>query len=105
MTGNDDIRMASDPQQDFVNCGEDASGTDVDTARVSGNDLLEGTLAGSLTTTTGLSCERIIVDGVATPRIQPERSNPRRAGVLTLSVGALALKNPSRPLSSDSISD
>jgi Ca2+-binding RTX toxin-like protein len=69
MTGNDDIRMSGDTHQDFVNCGEDPGGTDVDTARVSGNDLINGTLAGGLTTTTGLSCERVIVDGVAIPQL------------------------------------
>lgn len=68
-TGNDTIRMVRDPQSDFVNCGDDASGTDIDTAYVSGNDAVDGVTAGGLTTTTGLSCERLFVDGVQIPQI------------------------------------
>ncbi len=62
--GDDFIKMVGDTDQDFVNCGEDADGTDVDRAEVSGNDLVDGTSAGALTTTAGLSCEVVVVDGV-----------------------------------------
>ncbi len=44
--GDDFIKMVGDAQQDFVNCGEDADGADVDRAEVSGNDLIDGTTAG-----------------------------------------------------------
>jgi hypothetical protein len=44
-TGNDDIRLTGDPQRDIVNYGEDPGGADVDTARVSGNDLVDCALA------------------------------------------------------------
>lgn len=67
--GNDTVRMTGDTQQDFVNCGEDASGADLDTAYVSGNDLVDGTRAGALTTTALLSCERVIVEGVPVPTL------------------------------------
>ena len=67
--GDDFIKMVGDAQQDFVNCGEDADGTDVDRAEVSGNDLVDGTLAGALTTTLGLSCEVLVVDGVPVPQL------------------------------------
>ena len=68
-SGNDVIRMTGDTQQDFVNCGEDSSGADIDTAYVSGNDLVDGTRAGAITVTTGFSCERIFMDGVALPQV------------------------------------
>jgi hypothetical protein len=32
-TGDDTIRMVGDTDPDFVNCGEDPSGTDIDTAQ------------------------------------------------------------------------
>lgn len=65
--GNDEIRMVNDPQRDFVNCGENVGGKDVDTARVAWNDLIDGRLAGNLTTTEGLTCERVFVDGEELP--------------------------------------
>lgn len=67
--GDDLIKMVGDTDQDFVNCGEDADGTDVDRAEVSGNDLVDGTAAGALTTTLGLSCEVVVVDGVPVPQL------------------------------------
>lgn len=67
--GNDTIRMFGDNAQDFVNCGEDSDGTDADTAYVSGNDVVDGTRAGLLTTTLATNCERIFVDGVAIPQL------------------------------------
>ncbi len=68
-TGDDFIKMVGDTDQDFVNCGEDADGADVDRAEVSGNDLVDGTTAGALTTTLGLSCEVVVVDGVPVPQL------------------------------------
>ena len=67
--GDDFIKMVGDTDQDFVNCGEDADGMDVDRAEVSGNDLVDGTAAGALTTTLGLSCEVVVVDGVPVPQL------------------------------------
>lgn len=67
--GSDTIRTVGDAQRDYISCGEDADGQDIDTADVSGNDVVDGTLAGALTTTTVTSCEVIFVDGIRIPQL------------------------------------
>lgn len=62
--GDDTIRTVGDTQVDFVNCG-----ADVDFAEVSGNDVVDGTAASALTTTTLTSCEQITVDGIPVPNL------------------------------------
>ena len=70
-SGNDTIRTGDDAAPDDVDCGEDVGGqeidTDVDTAYVERNDLVDGQKAGLLTTTDGLSCERLFVNGAELP--------------------------------------
>ncbi len=46
-----------------------ASGTDIDSASVNANDVVDGMRAGLIVSTTGLTCERLTVDGVAVPRV------------------------------------
>ncbi len=66
-SGNDTIRTGDDAVSDDVNCGEDISdqetATDFDTAYVERNDLVDGQRAGLLTSTDGLTCERLFVNG------------------------------------------
>ncbi len=67
--GDDTITAAGDTRQDFVNCGEDPDGTDIDTAFVNGQDTVDTQQASLITTTTVLSCERLFVDGVRIPQV------------------------------------
>ena len=67
--GDDTIRAVGDTKQDFVNCGEDADGTDSDTAYVNGQDVVDSQRARLITTTTGLSCEILFVDGIRIPSV------------------------------------
>lgn len=62
--GDDDLRSVGDAVVDFVNCG---TGTDI--AYVSGNDVVDGTEAGGLTSTLGLTCETLVVDGRRIPPV------------------------------------
>ncbi len=68
-TGDDTLRAVNDTRQDFVNCGEDAGGGDVDTAYVNGQDTVDSQQASLITTTTGLSCEILFVDGIRIPQV------------------------------------
>jgi hypothetical protein len=68
-TGDDTIRAVGDTRQDFINCGEDADGQDVDTAYFNGQDLVDSQQASLIMTTTGLSCEVLFVDGIRIPTL------------------------------------
>lgn len=68
-TGDDTLRTVGDTKQDFVNCGEDPDGRDVDTAYVNGQDTVDSQNASLITTTTGLSCEILFVDGLRIPQV------------------------------------
>ena len=68
-TGDDTLNTVGDTKQDFVNCGEDADGMDVDTANVNGQDTVDTQQASLITTTTGLSCEVLFVDGIRIPQL------------------------------------
>lgn len=68
ITHNDTLFAEGDAKADSINCGDDASGDDVDTAHVNGQDTVDSQDASLITTTTGLSCEMLFVDGVAIPQ-------------------------------------
>jgi Ca2+-binding RTX toxin-like protein len=68
-TGDDTIRAVGDTKQDFINCGEDADGQDVDTAYVNGQDTVDSQQASLITTTVGLSCEVLFVEGLRIPQV------------------------------------
>lgn len=60
---NDRIYAANDASnRDDINCG---TGTDV--AYVDSNDVVDGVLADTLVVNTGLSCERLYVNGILIP--------------------------------------
>jgi Ca2+-binding RTX toxin-like protein len=67
--GDDTIRAVNDTKQDFINCGEDADGQDVDTAYVNGQDVVDSQQASLITTTVGVSCEVLFVDGIRIPQV------------------------------------
>lgn len=67
--GDDTLSAVGDTKQDFVNCGEDSDGQDVDTAYVNGQDTVDSQQASLITTTTGLSCEVLFVEGIRIPTL------------------------------------
>jgi Ca2+-binding RTX toxin-like protein len=62
--GNDNIFAAGDASnRDYVDCGADR-----DTAHVDSNDIVDGVEADTLVLNSGLSCERLFVNGIEIPK-------------------------------------
>ena len=68
-SGSDVLKMDGDTGNDFVTCGEDEGGSDRDRARVDAEDIVDGETASTITTTSGLSCETLFVEGVQIPAV------------------------------------
>ena len=66
--GDDTIRAVGDTKEDFINCGEDADGQDVDTAYINSQDAVDEQNP-PFVTTVGLSCEALFVDGIRVPQV------------------------------------